>query len=119
MTTDINDGASLDDAIENLEKTRDIQREELTGKFHDKVDSLKPANIIRSSVSSLKSNPSLKKRIAIGAATGVSLFILKKVLPRRWAGGLQLMIVSAIVSAVVKTVLNKGQIPATELPQDA
>ncbi len=110
MTNGIKNAAALEEAIENLGKNKEEQKEELGDSMHNKLESLRPGNLIKSSVADLRSNGSLKKKITVGAVTTLSVFLLKKIWPKRWSGGLQMMIATAVITAIVQAALeNKSK----------
>lgn len=56
MITEIKNDSDINEAIEALEQTKILQKENLTHSFELKVQSLKPANLIKSVVSQVTTN---------------------------------------------------------------
>jgi hypothetical protein len=111
MINDIKNTGELKGAIDDLERSKQIQQEQLADSFRDKMESLKPRNLIKSSVTEMSSTP-LKKNILMVATTTLAVMLIKKLLTRKGAGGLKTIIVTAAVSAIVKEVLRPKTKPA-------
>ncbi len=79
MITEIKNDSDINEAIEALEQTKILQKENLTHSFELKVQSLKPANLIKSVVSQVTTKPSLKKSVLIAAAGLATVLVVKKI----------------------------------------
>lgn len=83
MKAEIKNADNLKESIEKLEKSKMAEKEQLANSFHQKIESLKPGNLIKSSLHSFQSKPTLKKGLLLTGA-GVGTFILiKKLLTKR------------------------------------
>ncbi len=105
MIHEIRSAGELEGAIDQLEKSKERQQEQLADSFRDKMESLKPRNIIKSSVTELSSTP-FKKKMLIVAATTLTVILLKKVLTSRGSGSLRTIIVGAAISGIVKEIFR-------------
>ncbi len=109
MNNGIKSTGELEGAINQLEKSKERQQEQLADSFRDKMESLKPRNLIKSSVTELSSTP-FKKNMLIVAATSLTVMLLKKVLTRRGSGSLTTIILTAAISGIVKEIFkNKNK----------
>lgn len=106
MIKDIKSAGDLEEVINQLEKNKEAQQAELSVNFRNKMDSLNPINIIKSSVTDFNSNTPLSKKIILFAATTLGVIVLSKILKLRFSGGLRMMIASAALSKIIKGVIK-------------
>jgi len=82
MNTSFKDSASLREAIKNLEQEQLNQKKQLTDSYNKKLQSLKPANIVKSSISNIPRktlrNTAIIAGVGIGAALLFRKFLVKK-----------------------------------------
>ena len=105
MIHEIKNTGELQGAIDELEKSKQVQQEQLADSFKDKMESLKPRNLIKSSVTELSSTP-LKKNILVVAGSALAVMLVKKLLSRKGSGSIKTIIITAAVSAIVKEILR-------------
>jgi len=96
-------------AIAELEVDKMFQKEQLADSFHQKVESLKPVNLVKSSAGKVMANPNLKKGLLVTAA-GIGTILLLKQMTRKKSGGkgLLFMVVSGIGSILLKRMVATG-----------
>lgn len=100
---------NISEAIAELERDKIRQKEELTESYHQKIESLKPVNLIKSAAGNVMAAPSLKKGLLITAAGIAAVFVIKKVLKKRRGGkGLLFMALSGAATMLVKKMMAKG-----------
>ena len=90
----ISNSRELEQQIEELEKRKIIQQQELVAQFHSTVDSLRPANLIKSSLGKLGSPQVLGTVLKTAGSIGIGL------LTNKMAGA------SGLASSGVKTFLG-------------
>src|SRR5436190_23878828 len=109
MINEIKSAGELEGAIYQLERSKERQQEQLADSFRDKMESLKPRNLIKSSVTEFSSIP-YKKKILIVAAATLVVMLLKKVLTKRDSGSLKTIIAGVAISGILKEIFrNKSK----------
>lgn len=100
----INQTEALNKAIEVLQKKKDIEFELLKEQFHITYESLKPINLIKSTLADVASSPELKNNVLnnlIGLTTG---YISKKVLLGSSRNPIKILLGSLFQFAIAKVV---------------
>lgn len=99
-----NQTEALNKAIEVLQKKKDIEFELLKEQFHITYESLKPINLIKSTLADVASSPELKNNVLnnlIGLTTG---YISKKVLLGSSRNPIKILLGSLFQFAIAKVV---------------
>jgi len=109
MITKIKNETDIREAIAVLEQTKALQRRNLTLNFEEKIQSLMPANLIKSATNNVMTNLSLKKGLLLTAGgTGV-LMVLKKIVFNSIRGrSLLFLALSGAGTMIVKKVIANG-----------
>lgn len=108
MITEIKNQSDLNDAIAELGKDKARQKQNLAENIGQKMQSLDPANIVKSVVGQVTTKPTLKKSLLFAAAGLASVMVLKKLSGRRSGGkGLLFMALSGVGTMVVNKLLAK------------
>lgn len=113
----IKNNKDLKQAIEELERKRDAEKENLGQTFSDVKESMKPANLVKSSFKKVKESPGLKGSLIAGAiAIGLGI-ATKKMLTKKSSGVAKKIVgaalkmglagVAANNSAILKSSVNK------------
>lgn len=105
----ITDLTSLDTQIAMLEQRQENEKAAIESEFHNLMESLKPANLIKSMFRSVKESPDLKSDLlhgAIGLGTG---FLTNKLLLGKIHGPIKM-----ILSALLPTVITKAAVQNTD-----
>lgn len=100
----INQTEALNKAIEDLQKKKEVEFLLLKNQFHITYESLKPINIIKSTLADVKSSPELKNNIlnnVIGLTTG---YISKKVILGSSRNPVKILLGSLFQFAIAKLV---------------
>jgi len=113
MNSEIKSAAELEEAIDNLKQNRELQKEALANNFNTKIESLKPASLFKSSVADIRSNKGFQKKAFMIVSVTVSMILLKKMFAKRPLGAIRMMLASAVISGIVKTIINKKSSPST------
>ncbi len=102
----ISDVSSLKQRIAFLEQKQHFEKVEIASEFEDFKESLKPANLIKSFIGSIRKSPEVKADLlhgAVGLATG---FLTNKMLLSQfhgpWKRIIALLVQAGIVNAAVK-----------------
>lgn len=109
MITKIKNEIDIREAIAVLEQTKALQRRNLTESFEEKIQSLMPANLIKSATNNVMTNLSLKKGLLLAVGgTGV-LMVLKKIVFNSIRGrSLLFLALSGAGTMIVKKVIANG-----------
>lgn len=110
----INSSEQLDEVILQLTAKSKLQQQELRFHFDQALETIKPANLIKSTVSDLTHSPGfLKTAITGGLAVGAGL-LSKKLIVGRSGGFLKSLAGMAATFALKKTIAkNSNKITAT------
>lgn len=109
--SDIKSSEQLQEAILQLTAKSKLQEEELRLHFDDALDSIKPANLIKSTVNDLVRSPGFIKTAVTGGLAMSAGFLSKKLIVGRSGGFLKKWAGRAIAFMVKKTIAKKsGQI---------
>lgn len=95
---EINNGADLKDAIRELEVRKLREKTELEARFHGLAESLKPMNLIKSTISKVKETPGMGGNI-LKATAGLGVALLSK---RLLMGSPSTSIVKRLLGSAVK-----------------
>ena len=98
---DINNAVELKQAIALLEKNVDFKKRILIDQYHTTYESLKPANLIKSSVRKFAAKPGIVNKI-VGVGAGM---MTRTVIPGKGTGFIRKSLISALQFAASK--LNK------------
>ena len=106
----IHTNGELQDAIKELERKKDAEEFALKNQFHETIETFKPANILKNTVSEVAASPSFKHNllnVVVGLGAG---YFSKKLLVGREAGllkrGLGTALQFAVTSLVSKNKAN-------------
>ena len=86
MTTEFKSAAPLKEEIKNLTARKILLQKELHIGLNDVMQSLKPANLLRSAAGKLSKKPTLLKVLTAIAVTAGASFLAKKMLPKKSTG---------------------------------
>ena len=98
---DINNAAELKAAIALLEKNVDFKKRILIDQYYTTCESLKPANLIKSSVKRFVAKPGIVNKL-VGVGVGI---ISRNIIPGKGSGFIRKSLISAVKFAASK--LNK------------
>jgi len=108
MITEIKNQSDMNDAIAALGQEKALQKQNLAENIGQKMQSLDPANIVKSVVGQVTTKPTLKKSLLFAAAGLASVMVLKKLSGRRSGGkGLLFMALSGVGTMVANKLLAK------------
>ena len=108
MITEIKNRSDINEAIASLERSKELQKKILREHFEQKIQSLKPANLIKSVVGQVTTKPTVKKWVLITAGGLATAMVLKKILSNRRGGKSFLyMALSGAGTMLVKKLLAK------------
>ena len=82
MSTTFKNTTSLQAAIKNLEEEQLIQKKQLIDSYNKKLQSYKPVNILKSTVSNISKKPLKKTAMIAGAGVGAA-FLFRKFIFRK------------------------------------
>lgn len=112
---EINNAQDLEAAIKRLTHKKDLQKDMVIDQFHEVTDSLKPINLLKSSLNKVVHAPGLVEKI-INATLGLGAGVLsKKLLIGKSAGVAKKLLgtalefgVAGLISKNSETIKNKG-----------
>lgn len=82
MRSEIKNADSLKERIATLEKSKMAEKEQLAHSFHQKGESLKPGNLLKSSLYRFQSTPTLKTGLLLAGAGIGTVILIKKLLTK-------------------------------------
>lgn len=103
---EINNAATLKEAIALLEKNVDFKKQTLIDQYHATYESLKPANLIKNSVIKFAAKPGIVNKI-VGVGAGI---MIRKLTPGKGPGFIKKAVISALKFTASK-LGKKKQIP--------
>ena len=115
MITEVKNEQDITEAIAALEQDKRLQKQQLTNSFQLKMESLKPANLIKSAAVNVLAKPTLKKGLIFTAISVGGLIIIKKLFSKRCGvkgllfmalSGAGTMLVKKIVASNVKKIIK-------------
>jgi hypothetical protein len=99
----INNEKDIQEEIERLEQEKALQKEALSEDFGQKLESLKPAALLRSAVDNVRNRPPVQKGVMIAVASIIAMILLKKIFsPAKRKRGIFFMAVSAVTTMLLK-----------------
>ncbi len=110
----IHNNGDLKTAIFELERKKFIEEQTLKEHFHQTVESFKPANILKNTVSEVAASPTLKHNllnVALGLGAG---YLSKKLVVGREAGLLKRSLGTALQFAVTSLIAKNKENDAIE-----
>ena len=108
---DINNAAQLKEAIALLEKNVDFKKRILIDQYHTTLESLKPVNLIKSSVRKFAARPGIVNKL-VGVGAGI---VTRGLIPGKGTG----LIKNAIISALKFTSSKLGKKKQISAPPQA
>ena|SRR6218665_2879302 len=102
----INNAEELDRAIEQLEQKRKMQEKEVVAQFYATKESLKPGNLLRSSLGKLGSSGVIGPVLKTAGSIGVSLLTSKIMGGVTAASGAKNVLGNVLKQSAASTVVN-------------
>ena len=104
----IKNTTDLKKAIANLESAKMVQRTALSTDVHNKIESLKPVNLVKNAVSNIAASSSTRNKVLTAVAGLGVAFLTKKFMIARLSGGwVRTLAVNALKAGAVSFVANR------------
>lgn len=106
--------SDLQNAINDLQRKKDIEEHHLKTQFHETIETFKPANIVKNTVSEVAASPSFKHNllnVIVGLGAG---YLSKKLVVGREAGILKRGLGTALQFAVTSLISKNKENDAIE-----